>query len=74
MQDETNSELQNSLFIVGGIAMMAFGAGLILGNPSIRRTIAAGIAPLLPNGKDAANGGLGGLLPDVERYLRLRAM
>jgi hypothetical protein len=74
MHDENNGEVQNTLFIAGGIALLAFGAGLILAHPGIRRTVAAALTPLLPEMKDQVNPGLGMLLPDVERYMKLRAM
>ena len=55
---------RDTLYMLGGIAMIVFGAGLILANPSIRRYM--------------ANLGVGNvaqaMLPDVERYFKLRAM
>jgi len=46
---------RDTLFMLSGIALIVFGAGLILGRLGV------------PNlAKDA--------LPDIERYLRLRAM
>ena len=74
MNDETHSEVQNALLLAGGIALVAFGAGLIVAHPGIRRTVMGALAPLLPETTGAANGGVGGLFPDVERYLKLRAM
>jgi hypothetical protein len=74
MHDETNSEVRNTLFIAGGIALIAFGAGLILAHPDIRRSLVAGLAPLLPQRQDSINAGLGGLLPDVERYMKIKGM
>jgi len=46
---------------------------MLLASPVIRRTVLGDVTPLLP-GHDGANGALGGLLPDVERYLKLKAM
>jgi len=74
MHDEANSEVRNALLIAGGVALMAFGAGLILSHPSVRRTVMAGLSPLLPDVKDPMHTGLSGLLPDVERYMRIKAM
>lgn len=55
---------KDTLFMLGGVAMMVFGAGLILSNPFIRRYM--------------SNLGVGNLasavVPDVQRYFRLRAM
>ena len=54
----------DTLFMVGGIAMMVFGAGLVLANPVIRRFMGElGVGNLA----QAA-------LPDLQRYIRLRDM
>jgi hypothetical protein len=74
MHDENNSDVRDTLFIAGGIALIAFGAGLILAHPGIRRSVMAGLAPLLPQPQGSINAGLGGLLPDVERYMRIKGM
>ena len=53
-----------TLYMLGGVALIVFGAGLVLSNPSIRRYM--------------SNLGVGNLatavIPDVERYFKLRAM
>jgi hypothetical protein len=74
MQNETNSEVRDTLLLAGGIAFLAVGAGMILASPAIRRAILG----LVPTGpalmKDPAAVGFAGLLPDVERYMKIRAM
>jgi len=69
MQEHTNSDVRDAVLLAGGIALAVFGAGLILAHPAIRRTLLGGIAPL-----GSLGDGIGGVLPDVERYLRLKAM
>jgi hypothetical protein len=55
---------KETLFMLGGVAFIVFGAGLILSNPLIRRYLGGvGIGSLA----QAA-------LPDLDRYLKLRAM
>ena len=55
---------RHTLYLLGGIALMIFGAGLIISNPVVRRYMGQlGIGNLT----QAA-------LPDVERYLKLRNM
>ena len=55
---------KDTLYMLGGLAMVVFGAGLILSNPFVRRyTSQLGAGSLL-----------GAALPDVERYFRLRSM
>ncbi len=55
---------KDTLYMLGGLAMVVFGAGLILSNPFVRRYTS----------RLGAGGLLGAALPDVERYLRLRSM
>jgi hypothetical protein len=58
------SQDKDTLYMLGGVAMIVFGAGLILSNPFVRSYMSKlGIGNLA----SAA-------IPDVERYLKLRAM
>jgi len=57
-------EARDTMFMMGGVALMIFGAGLILSNPVIRRYL----------GQANPAGLLSTLVPDVERYLKLRSM
>lgn len=55
---------KDTLFMLSGVALIVFGAGLILTNPIVRRYMGQlGVG-------DLANLAL----PDLDRYLRLRAM
>jgi len=55
---------KDTLYMLGGVALMIFGAGLVLSNPAVRRYLSQmGVG----NMAHAA-------LPDFERYLKLRAM
>jgi hypothetical protein len=55
---------KDTLFMLSGVALVVFGAGLILSNPVARRYL--------------GQFGLGnlalGTLPDLDRYLKLRSM
>jgi len=72
MHEETNPEVRNTLLLAGGIALIAFGAGMLLANPAIRRMV-AGLTPVVPELKEPTAVGFG-LLPDVERYMKIRSM
>ena len=74
MHDEANSEVQSTLLLAGGIALMAMGAGMLMTHPALRGAVLAGLTPLLPELKGPVNTGLAGLLPDVERYMRIKSM
>lgn len=55
---------KDTLFMLGGVALIVFGAGLILSNPLVRRYLGqVGVGNLLQ-----------GALPDLDRYLKLRSM
>jgi hypothetical protein len=55
---------KETLYMLGGVAMMVFGAGLILSSPFVRGYISQmGVGNLA-----------GAAMPDLQRYLKLRAM
>ena len=55
---------KETLYMLGGLALIVFGTGLILSNPFVRRQLSQlGVGNLA----HAA-------MPDLERYLKLRAM
>lgn len=55
---------KDTLYMLSGVALMIFGAGLILSNPLVRKYLGqVGIGNLA----QAA-------LPDLDRYLKLRSM
>ena len=57
-------ESRDTLYLLGGAAMVVFGAGLILSTPTVRRYLGGmGVGNLI----QAA-------VPDLERYMKLRAM
>jgi hypothetical protein len=61
---QSSNESRDTLFLLGGAALVVFGAGLILSTPMIRQYL--------------GGGGIGNLLqagiPDFQRYLKLRSM
>jgi hypothetical protein len=66
VETQTNgaAEGRDTLFMLGGVALMVFGAGLVLSNSFVRRYMSRwGVGDLAQT-----------VIPDVERYLRLRAM
>ena len=55
---------RDTLFMLSGVALMVFGAGLILTNPIAKRYLGQlGVGDLASLG-----------LPDLDRYLKLRVM
>jgi hypothetical protein len=59
-----NGSDKETLYMLGGVALVVFGTGLILSNPFVRRYMSQlGVGNLAQT-----------VMPDVERYLKLRAM
>lgn len=59
-----NGSDKDTLYMLSGAALMLFGAGLILSNPTVRKYLGqAGVGNLLT-----------AAIPDVDRYLKLRNM
>ena len=74
MPDNDNWDAQDIVRLSRGIAMMVMGAGMVLSNPSVRRMLMSSLASTLPEGENAVEAGLAGIMPDVERYMRIRSM
>jgi hypothetical protein len=57
-------ETRDTLFLLGGLSLMLFGAGLVLTNPVVRKLIGgANLGKLIQ-----------GAIPDLERYMKIRSM
>lgn len=68
MMERTNgqdlSANRDTLFLLGGAAMVVFGAGLILSTPTVRRYL----------GEVDLGNLVRAAVPDFQRYLKLRSM
>jgi hypothetical protein len=60
----TNGSDKDTLYMLGGVALVIVGAGLVLTNPTVRRYL----------GQVGLGNFASAALPDIERYFRLRAM
>jgi hypothetical protein len=74
MNDHEDQDTRNTLFVAGGIALMVFGAGLVMAHPRVRQLVLGNLTPLLPTLGEPLRAGVNKVLPDVERYLKLRSM
>jgi hypothetical protein len=62
--NQNGDDTRDTMFLLGGAALVLFGAGLILSTPMVKRALGgAGIGNLI-----------GAAVPDLERYMKLRAM
>lgn len=72
-----SNDSNEMVFLVAGVAFLVAGAGLILAHPGIRRQAREALGRVLPEGLlEPGNlaGGLSTIVPDLERYLKLRSM
>lgn len=65
---------KDMLYLVGGLALLIAGAGLIMAHPAVRRQVRNGLDRVVPGIPENLSSGLSTVIPDVQRYLRLRAM
>lgn len=60
----SNDETRHILYLLGGAAIVVFGAGLILSTPAVRRFLGDGLGNIMG----------AGIPNDIARYMRMRAM
>ncbi|CAN5422250.1 hypothetical protein BH20ACI1_BH20ACI1_04690 [soil metagenome] len=63
-----------TLYLMGGVALMVLGAGLVLSNPTVRNTMTAGLASVLPELQEKIGFNLADVGSDLKRYMKLRSM
>lgn len=76
--EATGSDNANEVvFLVAGVAFLIAGAGLILAHPGIRQQAREALSRVLPEGMlepSKLAGGLATVVPDFERYMKIRSM
>lgn len=74
MAKNGSDESKDMLYLVGGVALLIAGAGLIMAHPEVRKQVRAGIDRVLPGLQDNFNLGLTTVVPDFQRYMKIRSM
>jgi hypothetical protein len=74
MSENNHADSGSPLLVVGGVALMAVGAGLALTHPRVREAVLGALKPLWSEIEGSLHAGVGKLLPDVQRYWKLREM
>lgn len=71
-----SNESKDMLYVVGGLALLIAGAGLIMAHPTVRKQLSSGLGRVLPGLIEPGNiaGGLSTIVPDFERYMKIRSM
>ena len=62
--EERSGADKDTLYMLGGVALVIVGAGLVLTNPTVRRYL----------GQMGLGNFASAAIPDIERYFRLRSM
>lgn len=72
-----SNDSNEMVYLVTGVGFLVVGAGLLLAHPGIRQQAREALGRVLPPGllePGKLAGGLSTILPDFERYLKLRSM
>ena len=69
-----SADNKDTLYLMGGLALMVLGAGLILSNPKVRSTISTGLAAILPEMQGKLGLNFSEVGSDIKRYMKLRSM
>lgn len=73
----SNGSNDNTVYLVAGVALLVAGAGLIMAHPGVRQQAREALGRVLPPDLlEPGNlaGGLATIVPDFERYMKMRAM
>ncbi|HEY0547743.1 MAG TPA: hypothetical protein VGC91_20350 [Pyrinomonadaceae bacterium] len=75
MGNEGSNDSKDMLYIVGGLALLIAGAGLIMAHPMVRQQLREGLSRALPDGlPQSLSSGLSTVVPDLQRYMKIRSM
>ncbi len=75
MENNGSAGSKDMLYLVGGIALLIAGAGLIMAHPAVRQQLRDGLGRVLPQGiPENIAGGLSTVVPDFQRYMKIRSM
>ena len=74
MEDNSLGESKDMLYLVGGLALLIAGAGLIMAHPGVRRQVQGNLSRVLPGIPENFTAGLSTVVPDFQRYMKIRAM
>ena len=74
MENNGANESKDILYLVGGLALLIAGAGLIMAHPAVRRQVRDGLDRIVPGVPDSLSGTLATVIPDFQRYMKIRSM
>jgi hypothetical protein len=75
MENKESNGSKDMLYLVGGLALLVAGAGLIMAHPMVRQHLRDGLSRVLPEGMpQGLSSGLSTVVPDFQRYMKIRSM
>lgn len=72
--NNSSSDNNDTLYLVGGLALMVLGAGLLLSNPKVRNAVSAGLVSVLPELQEKLGFNFADVGKDLKRYMQLKSM
>ena len=74
-EEKTNaSGDRDVLYLMGGLALMVLGAGLVVSHPAVRKAVTGAVASVLPDLQGKFVPDISAVGTDLQRYMRLRSM
>ncbi|HJS24814.1 MAG TPA: hypothetical protein VJ751_10710 [Pyrinomonadaceae bacterium] len=74
MENNGAGDSKDMLYLVGGLALLIAGAGLIMAHPGVRRQVRDTLDRVVPGVPDSLGSSLATVIPDFQRYMKIRSM
>ena len=74
MESNGSNGSKDMLYLVGGAALLIAGVGLIMAHPTVRQQVRASLERVLPNMPGNLSNSLSTVVPDFQRYMKIRSM
>lgn len=74
MENNGSNGSKDMLYLVGGAALLIAGVGLIMAHPTVRQQLKSNLDRMLPGIPQNLSSGLSTVVPDFQRYMKIRSM
>ncbi len=69
-----SSEDSEMFYLIGGLALVALGAGLLMSHRGVRQAVNDGISKVLPDLQERFMPDIANVGADMQRYLKMKSM